>query len=60
MSASRRIIVATSCALLVAAVILITSVLPAEYGWDPLGTGETLGLLGQTGIGPKIDGSKPL
>ena len=46
MSASRRIIVATGCALLVAAVILITSVLPAEYGWDPLGTGETLGLLG--------------
>jgi hypothetical protein len=46
MSASRRVIVATGFALLVATVILVTSVLPAEYGWDPLGTGEALGLLG--------------
>lgn len=36
---------ATLVALLVAAVVLITVVLPAEYGIDPLGTGEALGLM---------------
>lgn len=35
---------ATILALLVAAVILVTAVLPAEYGIDPLGTGAALGL----------------
>lgn len=34
----------TAIALLAAGVILITIVLPAEYGIDPLGTGERLGL----------------
>lgn len=46
MNTRRRVIAATITALLVAITILITSVLPAEYGWDPLGTGEALGLLG--------------
>jgi hypothetical protein len=40
----RRIVLATSVALLVAAVLLVTTVLPAEYGIDPLGTGRLLGL----------------
>lgn len=31
---------------LAAAVALTTLILPAEYGWDPLGTGQVLGLLG--------------
>jgi len=35
---------ATAIALLVAAVLLITAVLPAEYGIDPLGTGQALHL----------------
>src|SRR5262249_4059208 len=35
---------ATVVALLVAAVLLITAVLPAEYGIDPLGTGKALHL----------------
>ncbi len=35
---------ATILALLVAVVILVTVVLPAEYGMDPLGTGAALGL----------------
>ncbi|PYS34796.1 MAG: hypothetical protein DMG14_28620 [Acidobacteria bacterium] len=35
---------ATAIALLVAAVLLITAVLPAEYGIDPLGTGKALHL----------------
>lgn len=34
----------TAIALLVAAVLLATIVLPAEYGVDPLGTGRRLGL----------------
>jgi hypothetical protein len=39
-----RILTATVIAALVAAVILIVAVLPAEYGIDPLGTGKALGL----------------
>jgi hypothetical protein len=40
-----RIAVATGVALAVAAVLLVTVVLPAEFGRDPLGTGKALGLL---------------
>jgi hypothetical protein len=43
--ARERIAVATGFALLVAAALLLTVVLPAEYGLDPFGTGERLGLL---------------
>jgi len=39
-----KIVTATVTALIVASVILITVVLPAEYGIDPLGTGRALGL----------------
>ena len=39
-----KIAKATVLALLVAAVILVTAVLPAEYGIDPIGTGAALGL----------------
>jgi hypothetical protein len=42
---TRRIAVATIVALAVAAVLLVTIVLPAEFGRDPLGTGRALGLL---------------
>jgi hypothetical protein len=41
---TRTLAITTVVALLVAVVILITTVLPAEYGIDPLGTGEALGL----------------
>lgn len=34
---------ASAAALLVAAVVLVTAVLPAEYGIDPFGTGKALG-----------------
>jgi len=49
--ARERIGVALGTALLVAGVILVTVVLPAEYAVDPLGTGAKLGLLelGETG-----------
>jgi hypothetical protein len=45
-----RLSLAAAAALLVAGLLLVTVVLPAEYGADPLGTGRMLGLtaLGET------------
>jgi hypothetical protein len=40
----RQLAVATGIAFIAAVVILVTVVLPAEYGIDPLGTGAALGL----------------
>ena len=40
-----RLALATVLALGVAFIILFTTVLPAEYGIDPLGTGKALGLM---------------
>jgi hypothetical protein len=40
-----RLAMATVIAVVVAAVVLVTAVLPAEYGIDPLGTGRALGLM---------------
>ena len=39
-----RIALAAAAAMLVAGVLLMTAILPAEYGVDPLGTGRALGL----------------
>ena len=39
-----QLIKATCAALLVAGAILVTTVLPAEYGFDPTGIGKMLGL----------------
>jgi hypothetical protein len=49
--ARQRIAVAAAAALLVAGLVLVMFVLPAEYGVDPLGTGAKFGLveLGLTG-----------
>ena len=46
----QKVLVATGIAFLSAATLLFGAILPAEYGVDPLGTGELLGLLalGQT------------
>lgn len=41
---SRTLAIASVLALLVAAAVLVTAILPAEYGIDPLGTGKVLGL----------------
>jgi len=41
---TRSLLTATGVALVVALVVLTTTVLPAEYGIDPLGTGRALGL----------------
>ena len=40
----KRLVRATIAALVVAAIVLVTAVLPAEYGIDPLGTGRAFGL----------------
>src|SRR5436189_5135737 len=40
----KKIAAATAVALLIAGVLLVTVVLPAEYGIDPLGTGAALRL----------------
>jgi len=41
---TRRLLKATAVAIAVAGVILVTTVLPAEYGIDPTGVGSRLGL----------------
>ncbi len=41
---AKQLAATTAAAVLVAAAILVTIVLPAEYGLDPLGTGDRLGL----------------
>jgi hypothetical protein len=41
-----RLLPATLASLAVAALLLVTLVLPAEFGIDPLGTGQALGLMG--------------
>ncbi len=46
-----KLVQATLVALLVAGVVLVTIVLPAEYDIDPLGTGEALGLVVLSGGG---------
>ena len=40
-----KILKATAVALVVAVIVLVTVVLPAEYSIDPLGTGRALGLM---------------
>jgi len=42
---AKTLAIASGIALLVAAVVLVAAVLPAEYGIDPLRTGKALGLL---------------
>jgi len=46
----RTLVKATAAALLAAVVVLVTAVLPAEYGIDPVGTGRALGLLNLFGV----------
>ena len=50
-----RIAVAAGCALLVAGLLLVAVVLPAEYAVDPLGTGARLGLLDLGITGQQVD-----
>jgi len=50
-----RIAVAAGAALLVAGLVLVIAVLPAEYAVDPLGTGAKLGLLDLGITGEKVE-----
>jgi hypothetical protein len=52
---AKSIVTATVLALVVAGVLLVTAVLPAEYGIDPLGTGKALHLTDLS----KAEASKP-
>jgi hypothetical protein len=51
----RQLAKATVAALIVAAIVLVTAVLPAEYGIDPLGTGKALGLGDLYAAGEEVD-----
>jgi len=49
---ARNIALASAAAFIVAVMAVVTVVLPAEYGIDPLGTGGALGLLGLSRVQP--------
>ena len=49
---TRNLAWATAAAFLVAVVVVVAVVLPAEYGIDPLGTGGAFGLLGLSRVQP--------
>jgi hypothetical protein len=51
----QRIGIASGLALLVAGLLLVTIVLPAEFGVDPFGTGARLGLLPLGIVGQQVD-----
>ena len=55
---TRRLLKATAVAIAVAAIILVTTVLPAEYGIDPTGIGASLGL-NVLSASPQAAGIKP-
>ena len=56
---SRVLAKATLVALAVAAIVLVTTVLPAEYGIDPLGTGKALGLSDLFAAGAEVTPTGP-
>ncbi len=56
----KRILKATLLAFGVALVILVTAILPAEYGVDPVGTGAAMGLLSLSKAEARPDGAVPV
>ena len=50
-----RLLTLAGAALLVAGLVLVAIVLPAEYGVDPLGTGARLGVLPLGVVGQQVD-----
>ena len=52
----RKLFKATGIAILLAGVILISTVLPAEFGIDPTGIGKSLGLTALSAASPRMDG----
>lgn len=57
--APRKLFKATLVALVLAAVVLVTAVLPAEYGIDPLGLGEAMGLMDLFAAGGSEEAAAP-
>lgn len=55
----RSLLKATVVALIIAGIVLVTAVLPAEYGIDPLGTGKALGLSNLFAAGGAVDPATP-
>ena len=53
--ARERLAIAAGLALLVAGVILVVAVLPAEFGVDPLGVGRRLGLTAMNDVRRNLD-----
>jgi hypothetical protein len=53
--ARERLALAAGAALLVAGIILVIAVLPAEYGVDPLGVGRRLGLTAMSDVAKSVD-----
>jgi len=54
MSERARILWQTAAALTVAAMIALLAVLPAQYGYDPTGVGERLGLTGLAPVSSEV------
>ena len=55
-----RLLKATLIAFAVALVVLVTTILPAEYGVDPLGTGAAIGLMSLSKAEAKPDAAPPV
>jgi hypothetical protein len=53
--ARQRLAAAAGAALLVAGLVLVMFVLPAEYGVDPLGIGARVGLIELGAVGKQVD-----
>jgi hypothetical protein len=53
--ARERIALAAGAALLVAGIILVVAVLPAEYGVDPTGIGRALGLTAMSDVAKSVE-----
>ena len=54
-ASTERLAIAAGVAILVAGLLLVTVILPAEYAVDPLGTGARLGLLELGETGKQVD-----
>jgi len=59
MKSNSSLLKASVASLVVASVLLVTVVLPAEYDLDPLGTGAALGLTGLSRTGPSALSDQP-
>jgi hypothetical protein len=59
LASSASVVRAVAIAICGAAAVLVTLVLPAEYGIDPLGTGAALGLTAIAGPGAALEPVAP-